>query len=107
DWNRHAQPGAGPAIRLADVGPSRFLETLQLPLGVRIANLGELGDYVASAALEDAKDVAGRKDLPRRQRQELGHNSVAPCHLRGRHDRRNQFCRLPVSRVGFAYERML
>jgi len=101
------QPGTRAAVGLADVGASRLLEPLQLTRRVRVADLGELGDDVATAALEDTEDVTRRKDFPRWQRRELGHNPVAPRHLRGRHHRRQQFCRLPVACVGFADDRVL
>src|SRR5215467_12264214 len=63
---RDAQPGPGAAVRLAEIGTPRLFEALQLALRIGVADLGELGNDVASAALEDAEDVAGREHLPGR-----------------------------------------
>jgi hypothetical protein len=107
DRNGDPQPGAWAAIGLADIWPSRLLETLQLSLRVGVADLRELGANVAATALKHTENVTGREYLPGWQRIEFGHDPVASRHLRGRRHRRHQFCRLSIARVCFAHRRML
>ena len=83
------EAGAGAAVRLADVGPSRLLQALRSTERIGQADLRELGADVAPAALEDAEDIAGREDVPGRQGMELGQDParrLAAVHVRRLHD---------------------
>ena len=101
-----ADAGAGPAIGLADVGPARLLQSLQLAQRVGQADLGELGDDVAAAALEDPERVGRRHGLPGRERVErLQH--AARLHLRVDLDHALDLGRLALARIGLAQEVVL
>src|SRR3546814_9155051 len=67
DRDGDAQPGAGTAVRLLEVGAAGFFEPLDAAGGIGQADFGELRVDGAPAALEDAEDVAGRHDVPARQ----------------------------------------
>ena len=69
--HRDARARARAAVRLAEVGPARLLDPLQLAGRVRQAGLREQVRDVAAAALEHAEDVAGLERFPGRQRIEL------------------------------------
>src|SRR3546814_3785245 len=60
------------AVRLLEVGAAGFFEPLDAAGGIGQADFGELRVDGAPAALEDAEDVAGRHDVPARQR-------IEPC----------------------------
>ncbi len=107
DRDRDAQARAGAAVRLADVGPARLLDALELAVRVRQADLGEGAIDVAAAALEHAEDVGGRIILPRRQRIDLRDDAVIVRHLRRRLHRRHFARGLAVLGIGLAQDRML
>src|SRR3546814_8299856 len=62
DCDPDAQPGAGPAVRLLEVGAPRLFEPLDAASRVGQADFGKLRVDGATAAFEDAEDVAWRQD---------------------------------------------
>ncbi len=66
EWHRNASAGSRPAIGLPDVGPARFLESLDLADDVRQPGFREDIRNVATAFLEHAEYVARPHRLPRR-----------------------------------------
>ena len=76
DRHRDARAGAGAAVRLAGIGPSRLLQALQLAERIGHAGLREQVADIASAALEDAEHIRRREHLPHRQRRELGQHTA-------------------------------
>src|SRR5262245_41427953 len=75
DWHGDSRARARPAIGLPEIGTPRLFDALQLPIGIRQARLREHAVDVASAAFEDAEDVARLHRLPRGQRIELRHDA--------------------------------
>ena len=107
------RPVPGPAVGLADFGPTGLLQLLQLAVGVGQADLGELGADGAAAPLEHPEDVGRRRHLPGGEGRER--RQVAPRRLLGRHrtdrlagaPRREDFRRLAGPGVGLAQDVVL
>ena len=104
--DRHAQAGAGAAVRLAQVGTARLFQALQLAELVRVADLGEDLAEVAAAALEHAEHVGRRYRLPGRHRRDLRQDAVL-LHVLVELDGNGQRAGLGLLRVRLAQDRML
>ena len=65
---RHSdtQPGAGPAHRLAHIGPSRLFQPLNKTERIRNRNFGELGHDIPPAPFEHPENISRRRYFPGR-----------------------------------------
>ncbi len=101
-----ARAGAGAAVALADVGPARLLEPLDLAGGVRQSGLGEEIREIAAAVLEHAEDVGRSQVLPARQRIQALDDPVCRAVFRTRR-RALEDRGLALARVGLAEDVIL
>ena len=101
--HRHRDPEAGgrAPVRLAEVGPARLLQPLNVAADIGQADLRKQVEDVAAAALEHPEDVARRDHLPGRQRRERGQDATV-AHRVGRRRRAQQLRGHPVAGIGFA-----
>ena len=105
DRDRDAQPGAGAAARLLEIGAPGLLEPLDRAGRIGEADLGKLRADIAPAALEHAEHVTRRGHLPGRQGIERSKRAARlllgrqrPRRIAGRDDLR----RLAVAGIGLA-----
>ena len=107
----NAQPGAGAAVRLFEIGPPGFLQPLDLPGRVGNGNFRKLRIDGAPAAFEYAEHIARRDHVPGRQRIHFGDDAarhlifrqLAPRPRTGRGD----LGRFALARIGLAQQVVL
>src|SRR5690606_30965016 len=105
DRDRDPETGARPTVRLLEIGPAGFFETLDRAGWIRQADFGELRDDVAPAALEHAEHVGRGRHLPGRQRVELGERAarlLRPADRARRIAGADDLRWLALTRIGFA-----
>ena len=105
--DRHAQTCSGPAIGLLEIRATRLFQTLDLSRRIGNANFGELRVDRAPTALKHAEHISGRQHMPSGQRIHRRNRAalflrIGHCARFSRRSGREDFCRLPVARIGLA-----